>query len=73
MNKKYWKWNSYRFNTLKQAKNCIEGDFNGEIAKLLEYDGYDRIWYIEKSKPISYVKISIDNNGYAIFSKIVKL
>lgn len=73
MEKNYWKWNGYHFDTLQQAKNCIEGDFNGKIANLLGYDGYDKIWHIVNHQPHSFVYISTNKNGYAKFSRIHKV
>lgn len=70
MEKKYWKWKGYHFETLQFAKNCIEGDFNGD-KELLEF--YDKIWHIVDNQPFSYVQITMGKDGYAKFSKVHKV
>lgn len=69
----YWEWNGHQFYTLAQAKACIEGDFNGVIKEYLEYDGYDKIAKLVNGIETSFVTISADEEGYAVFSKIEKI
>jgi hypothetical protein len=69
MEKNYWRWKGYHFLTLKQAKNCINGDFNQK--ELLEF--YDKIWHIVDNQPSSYVQITNGNDGYPKYSRIHKV
>lgn len=69
----FWYWNAIYFDTLKQAKDCIEGDYNSRIKDLLEYDGYSKITKLVNGIETSVVNISVDEDGYAVFSKIEKI
>ena len=68
----YWEWNGHQFDNLTFAKGCIEGDFNGVIKDYLQYSGYDRITKYVNGIAVSFVEISADEEGYAVFSKIQK-
>lgn len=69
----FWYWNAMYFDTLKQAKACIEGDYNSRIKNLLEYAGYSKITKLVNGIETSVVNISVDENGYAVFSKVEKI
>lgn len=69
----YWYWNAMQFETLKQAKACIEGDYNHCIKELIEYGTYSQICKLVNGIETSVVDISADENGYAVFSKAKKV
>lgn len=71
--KNCWKWHLYEFDTLKQAKDCIKGDYGKSIEKYLEYKDLDKIKHYENGHLVGYVVISTDKEGYPYFSKTLKV
>ena len=69
----YWIWNGHQFDTLAMAKNCIEGNYNGVIKDYLQYSGYDTITKVVNGIETTFVNVSTDEEGYAIFSKVQKI